>query len=178
MTSSPSRVEQPAEGRTQYLAFLVGRDEYAVPILKVREIFAFEDATRVPATPPWIRGVVNLRGQVLPVIDLGVKFGLPPIVVGTRTCVVVFELAIDGLPTSVGALVDEVSQVLEIAESEIEPPPSFGTQIRVEYLAGATLSKGRFALLLDTDRVLRDDELLAVSAAVGAADPPATPAAD
>ncbi len=115
----------------------------------------------MPATPPWIRGVVNLRGQVLPVIDLAVKFGLPPTVVSVRTCVVVFELAIDGQTTSVGALVDEVSQVLELAESEIEPPPSFGTQIRVEYLVGATLSKGRFALLLDTDRVLCADELLA-----------------
>ncbi len=171
MTSSPSRAEQPLEGRAQYLAFLVGRDEYAVPILKVREIFAFEDASRVPATPPWIRGVVNLRGQVLPVIDLAVKFGLPPVAVSPRTCVVVFELAIDGQPASIGALVDEVSQVLEIAPSEIEPPPSFGTQIRVEYLVGATLSNGRFALLLDTDRVLCDDELVAVAAAVEPADP-------
>jgi len=154
------------EGRTQFLAFLVGRDEYAVPILKVREIFAFEDATRVPATPAWIRGVVNLRGQVLPVIDLAVKFGLPPTVVAVRTCVVVFELASDEQTMSVGALVDEVSQVLDLAESEIQPPPSFGTQIRVEYLVGAALSKGRFALLLDTDRVLCADELLAVTAAV------------
>jgi purine-binding chemotaxis protein CheW len=153
------------EGRTQFLAFLVGRDEYAVPILKVREIFAFEDATRVPATPSWIRGVVNLRGQVLPVIDLAVKLGLPPTVVSLRSCVVVFELTIDGQATCVGALVDEVSQVLELAEREIEPPPSFGTQIRVEYLVGATLSNGRFALLLDTDRVLCADELLALSAA-------------
>jgi purine-binding chemotaxis protein CheW len=173
MTSSPSRAEETGEGRTQYLAFLVGRDEYAVPILKVREIFAFEDATRVPATPTWIRGVVNLRGQVLPVIDLAVKFGLPPISVTVRTCVVVFELVIDGQATAVGALVDEVSQVLELAEREVEPPPSFGTQIRVEYLVGATLSKGRFALLLDCDRVLCTDELLAVAAAL---EPPPQPA--
>ncbi len=153
------------EERTQYLAFLVGRDEYAVPILKVREIFAFDDATRVPATPPWIRGVVNLRGQVLPVLDLAVKFGLSATVPGPRTCVVVFEVAIDAQTTSVGALVDEVSQVLELAAGEIEPPPSFGTQVRVEYLLGAALSNGRFALLLDTDRVLCADELLAVTAA-------------
>jgi len=177
MTSSPSRAarsEPLVEERTQFLAFLVGRDEYAVPILKVREIFAFEDATRVPATPAWIRGVVNLRGQVLPVIDLAVKFGLPPTVVSVRTCVVVFELAIDGQATSVGALVDEVSQVLELAENEVEPPPSFGTQIRVEYLVGATLSRGRFALLLDSDRVLSSEELLAVAAA---GEPPAPAAA-
>ncbi len=169
MISSPSSADETV-ARTQYHAFLVGCDEYAVPILKVREIFAFEDATRVPATPTWIRGVVNLRGQVLPVVDLAVKFGLPPIAVGVRTCVVVFELSVDGQATALGALVDEVSQVLEMAEREIEPPPSFGTQIRVEYLAGATLSNGRFALLLDTDRVLCADELLAVAAAL---EPPA-----
>ena len=165
MTSSPSKAEPAAETPTQYLAFLVGRDEYAVPILRVREILAFEDATRVPATPPWIRGVVNLRGQVLPVIDLAVKFGLSATVASSRTCVVVFEVVIDSQPTSVGALVDEVSQVLELAASEIEPPPSFGTQVRVEFLVGAALSKGRFALLLDSDRVLTSDELLAVSEA-------------
>lgn len=161
------------EERMQYLAFLIGPDEYAVPILKVREIVAFEHATRVPSAPPWIRGVVNLRGQVLPVMDLAVKFGLPPTVVAMRTSVVVFELLIDGQAASVGALVDAVSQVLELAEAEIEPPPSFGTQIRVEYLVGAALSNGRFALLLDTDRVLCASELLAVAAAAEAAPPQA-----
>ncbi len=157
------------EGRTQYLAFLVGPDEYATPILKVREIIAFGETTRVPATPPWIRGVVNLRGQVLPVIDLAVKFGLPATTVAMRTCVVVFDLEMDGQPAVVGALVDAVSQVLELSEAEIEPPPSFGTQIRVDYLSGATLSAGRFVLLLDTDRVLRADETLALASAVEAA---------
>jgi purine-binding chemotaxis protein CheW len=163
------------EGRTQFLAFLVGGDEYATPILKVREIVAFGNATRVPATPPWIRGVVNLRGQVLPVIDLAVKFGLPPTVVAMRTCVVVFEIEIDGQAATVGALVDAVSQVLELSEAEIEPPPSFGTQIRVDYLVGAALSADRFILLFDTDRVLRADETLALAGAVEAAAQTAAP---
>ncbi len=157
------------ESRTQHLAFLVGRDEYAVPILSVREIVGFAEATRVPATPPWIRGVVNLRGQVLPVVDLAVKFGLPPVTVTTRSCVVVFEVPIDGQSTTVGALVDAVSQVLDLAPGDIEPPPSFGTQIRVDYLVGATLENGRFTLLLDTDRVLRAEEILALSNAAEAA---------
>jgi purine-binding chemotaxis protein CheW len=159
-------------GRAQYLAFLVGPDEYAVPILKVREIVEFADATRVPSTPPWIRGVVNLRGQVLPVIDLAVKFGLSPIVVGSRTSVVVFELEVEGQDALVGALVDAVSQVLELAPAEIEPPPSFGTQIKVEYLVGAALSNGRFTLLLDTDRVLCADEVLSLAAVIEATDGP------
>jgi purine-binding chemotaxis protein CheW len=165
----------PMEGRAQYLAFLVGADEYATPILKVREIVAFGEATRVPSTPPWIRGVVNLRGQVLPVIDLAVKFGLPPTAVAMRTCVVVFELEIQGQLATVGALVDAVSQVLELAETDIEPPPSFGTQIRVEFLVGATLSEERFILLLDTDRVLRADETLALARATETAAAAAAP---
>lgn len=155
--------------RLQFLAFLVGGDEYAVPILKVREIAPYDQATRVPNTPPWIRGVVNLRGQVLPVVDLAVKFGLPETALSTRSCVIVFDLALEGQPAPVGALVGSVSQVLELNPGEIEPPPAFGTQIRVDYLAGATLSNGRFALLLDADRVLGTDELLAANAAASAA---------
>lgn len=158
---------------TQYLSFEVGRDQYAVPILAVREIVAFESATRVPAAPPWIRGIVNLRGQVLPVIDLAVKFGLPPTLPTRRSCVVVFEVPLEGQQAAVGALVDEVSQVLDIAPGAIEPPPSFGTQIRVEYLLGAAASGGRFALLLDTARVLSADELLAVVEARAATGEPA-----
>lgn len=165
------------EGRTQYLAFLVGGDEYAVPILGVREIVAFEQATRVPATPSWIRGVVNLRGQVLPVVDLSVKFGLGPTPVGPRTCVIVFELPMDDQVCAVGALVEAVSQVLELAEGDVEPPPEFGTQIRVDYLAGAALSGGRFSLLLDSEKVLRADELLALREAGEAAPSGATAAA-
>ncbi len=161
------------EGRSQHLAFLIGGDEYAVPILKVREIVAFSDATRVPGTPPWIRGVLNLRGQVLPVVDLAVKFGLPPIVPAMRTCVVVFETVLEGQGATIGALVDAVSSVLDLAPDEIEPPPSFGTQIRVEYLVGAAVSNGRFTLLLDTDKMLCADELLTLASAAEAASPPA-----
>jgi purine-binding chemotaxis protein CheW len=165
------------EQRTQYLAFSVGGDEYAVPILDVRELVRFEGATRVPSTPPWIRGVVNLRGQVLPLLDLAVKFGLESGTTDARACVVVFELPIDGHPTSVGALVESVSQVLDLAPAEIEPPPSFGTQIRVEYLVGTAVSNGRFVLLLDGQRVLSADELLGVAHAVASAAEASLPAA-
>jgi purine-binding chemotaxis protein CheW len=155
----------------QYLTFEVGAEEYGVPIMKVREIMPFASATRLPSTPAWIRGVVNLRGLVLPVLDLGVKFGLPATETTSRACVIVFEIAITDEPQVVGALVDAVSQVLDLTPDEIELPPSFGTQIRVEYLAGATASNGKFVLLLDTDRVLTADELLAVREATSAASP-------
>jgi purine-binding chemotaxis protein CheW len=164
-----------AERHTQYLAFLVGDAQYATPILKVREIVPLGDATRVPATPPWIRGVVNLRGQVLPVIDLAVKFGLPPTCVAMRTCVIVFELEIESQTAVVGALVDAVSQVLELGAGDIEPAPAFGTQIRSDYLVGASPATDRFVLLLDTERVLCADEVLAPTGAGPATEPQAAP---
>jgi purine-binding chemotaxis protein CheW len=153
------------EDGSEHLAFLIGDDEYAVPILKVREIAAVSALTRVPGAPAWIRGVANLRGQVLPVIDLAVKFGLPQRSEATpRSCIVVFEVPVEGQLAAVGALVDAVSRVLTLGASQVEPPPRFGTQIRAEFLIGAAPVDGRFILLLDSDLVLCADELLAATA--------------
>jgi purine-binding chemotaxis protein CheW len=149
---------------SEHLAFLVGEDEYAVPILKVREIVAVGSLTRVPGAPPWVRGVANLRGQVLPVVDLAAKFGLPAAAATTRACIVVFDLALDQQVTAVGALVAEVTRVLDLSAAAVEPPPAFGTQIQVEYLVGAAPEGDRFVLLLDVDRVLTANEILAMSA--------------
>lgn len=147
----------------QYLSFFVAGEEYGVGILKVREILEFDTITRVPGTPPHVRGVLNLRGNVVPVIDLAVKLGLPETQVTRRTCVVIVEVTLDGEPTVMGLLADAVSQVIELPPDQIEPPPPFGTGIRLEFLEGMGRAGKKFVLLLDIDRVLTTNELLAVA---------------
>jgi purine-binding chemotaxis protein CheW len=164
-------MEVPAQ-----LTFLVGGEEYAAPVLKIREIVGYDAVTRLPSVAPWIRGVMNVRGQALPVVDLAVKFGLPPTERTPLACVIVFEIAVDGQTTSVGAVVEAVNQVLEPKPADIEPAPAFGTQIRVPYLLGVMRAESKFALLLEIDRVLSEDELLSVTSLV-APGPDAAPSA-
>jgi purine-binding chemotaxis protein CheW len=164
------------ERHTQYLSFEVGGACYAAPLVKVREIVPLAGVTRVPTTPPWIRGVVNLRGQVLPVVDLAVKFGLPPANgASQRACVVVFDPELEGQTAVVGALVDAVAEVLELGEGEVEPPPAFGSPVRPDCLAGVASASGRLVLLLDTDRVLFADETLGAAAAGPASEAAGSP---
>ena len=144
----------------QYLCFRLAGEECAIGILRVREIIEYDTVTRVPAMPPWVRGVMNLRGGVVPVIDLTVKFGLPESPVTKRSCIVIVEVALDGEPAVMGIVVDAVSQVLELSAADIEPPPAFGTAVRVDYLLGLGKFGDRFVLLLDIDRVLSAAELL------------------
>lgn len=149
----------------QYLTFSMADEECAVPVLRVREIIEHDTLTRIPSTPAWIRGVINLRGGVVPVVDLAAKFGLPERPVTSRTCIVIVEVGVDGQPVLAGILADAVSQVVDIASPDIEAPPSFGTGIRVDYLLGMARSGKKFALLLDIDRVLSTDELAVAQAA-------------
>ena len=144
----------------QYLCFRLAGEECAIGILRVREILEYDAVTKVPAMPPWVRGVMNLRGGVVPVIDLTVKFGLPESPVTRRTCIVIVEVAFDGEPAVMGIVVDAVSQVLELSPADIEPPPPFGTSVRADYLLGLGTFGDRFVLLLDIDRVLSAAELL------------------
>ncbi len=145
---------------SQYLCFRLAGEECAIGILRVREIIEYDTVTKVPAMPPWVRGVMNLRGGVVPVIDLTVKFGLPESPVTKRTCIVIAEVTLDGEPTVMGIVVDAVSQVLELSPADIELPPAFGTSVRVDYLLGLGKFGDRFVLLLDIDRVLSTAELL------------------
>lgn len=151
--------EQPATS-SQYLCFRLAGEECAVGILRIREIIEYETVTKVPAMPPWVRGVMNLRGGVVPVIDLTVKFGLPESPVTRRTCIVIVEVALDGEPAVMGIVVDAVSRVLELSPADVVPPPPFGTSVRVDYLLGLGTLGDRFVLLLDIDRVLSAAELL------------------
>jgi len=143
------------------LTFFVGGDEYAIAILRVREIIEYGHVTHVPSTPPCISGVINLRGSVLPVIDLAVKFGLPPIQPTKQTCIVVVEVEWDGEQTIVGVVADAVNQVIELNESNIQPPPAFGTRIQLEFLRGLGEVENGFILIIDIDRLLSSEELLA-----------------
>jgi purine-binding chemotaxis protein CheW len=145
---------------SQYLTFLMRGEEYAVGILRVREIIEYETITRVPATPPHVRGVINLRGAVLPVVDLAAKFGHGLTAPTRTTCIVVVETRVDEDELlTVGILADAVSEVVDIPADAIEPPPSFGTHVRIDFLTGMGKLDGHLVLVLDLDRVLSPVEL-------------------
>jgi purine-binding chemotaxis protein CheW len=175
----PSAAKAP--DRAQYLTFSLSGGEYAIAVLRVREIIEHESVTRVPSTPAFVRGVINLRGSVVPVVDLARKFGLAESPVTKRTCIVIVEVESDGGRLVMGVLADAVNQVVEFRPEEIEAPPSFGVPVRVDFLRGLGKLGGAFVLILDTDRVLSAGELAAVASApeegtaAGAA--PARPAA-
>jgi purine-binding chemotaxis protein CheW len=144
----------------QYLTFMISGEEYAVSLLKVKEIIEYDTVTQVPKTPEWIRGVINLRGSVVPVIDLAVKFRQAPSVAGKLTCIVITEVQSGDEAAVMGIMADSVRQVIDLKPEDIEEPPTFGTRIKVDYLLGMARSRKKFCLLLDTEKVLSTDELL------------------
>jgi purine-binding chemotaxis protein CheW len=152
---------EAALGTSQYLTFWIEDEVYAVGILQVKEILQYEELTRVPATPAWIRGVMNLRGSVVPVVDLAVKFGLGSRPVTRTTCIVILEVSLGDRPSVIGILADGVDQVIELAAPDLQAPPAFGTRIRVDFLSGVASLGKKFALILDIDRLLSVDELAA-----------------
>jgi len=150
----------------QFLTFFIAGEEYAANILKVREVIEYDTITSVPNTPAWIRGVVNVRGSVVPVVDLGVKFGLPASKISRFSCIVITEVDSDNEKLTLGVLADSVSRVIEFTQNEIEEPPPFGTRVKIEYLLGLGPIGKKFCQILDIDKVLSADEFLAVSGAV------------
>lgn len=148
-----------AEGRSQYLSFFLSGEEYGIGILRVKEILEYDLPTHVPGMPACVTGVINVRGRVVPIVDLAVRFGLAPSAVTRRSCIVVVELTIDDEPVVMGLIADAVSQVLDLAPEAIEPPPSFGTAVRASYLEGMAQTGRKFVLLLDVDRTLAADDL-------------------
>lgn len=146
----------------QYLTFFLAGEEYAISILQVTDIIECGVVTRVPGTPLWIRGVHNLRGTVVPVIDLAIRFGLPATEVTRRTCVVIVELRVDDEAVVMGVMADSVHQVADFTAAQIQPAPSFGPRVRAGYLLGmASTSDSRFVQLLDIDRIFSSDEIKA-----------------
>jgi len=152
--------------REQHLAFSVAGGDYALGILNVKEILQYEEVTKVPSTPRSIRGVINLRGSVVPVVDLAVKFGLPEASVTKRTCILVVEVDLGGAPTVMGLMADAVSEVIELGSDDVEEPPSFGTGVKVDYIVGMGKVGRKFVLLLDIDKVLAAEEDALVRAAL------------
>jgi purine-binding chemotaxis protein CheW len=146
----------PAEGG-KYLTFRLGDEEYGLPVLKVREIIKVMDITRVPQVPPHVLGVINLRGKVIPVIDLRRKFGLADQEYDERTCIIVADVHLSSTKVMMGVVVDSVSEVLNVAGAEIDPTPGFGGQQTVDYVLGLAKVKGTVKILLDLDRVLGSD---------------------
>ena len=155
-----SKNREAEQSVQQHLTFMIGGEEYAISLLKVKEIIEYDVVTEIPKTPEWVRGVINLRGNVVPVIDLAVKFRLPASVAGKLTCIVITEVECEGEPTVMGIMADAVRQVIDLKPEDIEVPPSFGTRVKVDYLLGMARSGKKFCLLLDTDKVLSTEELL------------------
>ena len=143
----------------KYLTFALGKEEYGIGILKVREIIGVLEITSVPNTPEYIKGVINLRGRVIPVLELRIKFDMEHQEYTERTCIIVVELAGESGPIQVGMLVDSVSEVLNISAEEIEPPPAFGTSTDLEYILGMGKDNGKLNILLNFDHVIGEGAL-------------------
>lgn len=150
--------EEQAAAR-QYLTFMVGEEAFANAIASIKEIIEYRKPTDVPMMPGFMRGVINLRGRVVPVIDLSVRFGRAALEATRRSCIVIMEVRHDGETHEVGVMVDAVSAVLEIAESDIEPAPSFGANLRAEFISGMGKIAEKFVIILDMDKVLSIEEL-------------------
>jgi len=138
---------------TQYLTFKLGEEVFALDVAKVREILDFTTVTRVPQTPAYMRGVINLRGSVVPVLDLRLKFGMSATEKTVNTCVIVVEMMMEGEALVMGVLSDSVQEVIDLEPEQIEPAPRIGTTINTEFILGMGKHNGMFMMILDIDRV-------------------------
>jgi purine-binding chemotaxis protein CheW len=143
----------------KYLTFVLGNEEYGLEILKVREIIGMMEITAVPQTPAFVKGVINLRGKVIPVVDLRLKFGMEEKEITEATCIIVVEVG----GVQMGIVVDTVSEVLDITEAQIEDPPRFGTQVDTDFILGMGKVENQVKILLDIERVLSSEELVMVA---------------
>ena len=164
LAAAPGRTGDPTETSRvlggKYLTFLLDKEEYGVEILKVREIIGLMDITKVPQTPDFVEGVINLRGKVIPVIDLRTKFGLARMEYNDQTCIIVVDVG-----TTVGIIVDTVNEVHDIPSAAIEPPPTFGAAVDTTFILGMGKVKDSVKILLDVDKVLAAVELVDTSRA-------------
>ena len=151
---------------TQYLSFKLGEEVFAVDVAKVREILDVIAITKVPQTPDYMRGVINLRGSVVPVMDMRLKFGLPPTERTVNTCIIVMEVTHDGETMVLGSLADSVQEVLELEPDQIEPPPRIGTHLRTDFIKGMGKYNDLFIIILDIDQVFNARELDTISGAI------------
>ena len=148
----------------KYLTFRLAREEYGVEILHVQEIIGIMQVTHIPKAPAYVRGVINLRGRVIPVVDLRIKLGMEGKEDSEKTCVIVAQVAASGGHATIGFIVDEVSEVLDIAPEDIQEPPSMGGGVDSEYILGMARMKGSVKILVDIDKVLSSDETVRLAA--------------
>jgi purine-binding chemotaxis protein CheW len=158
-------VKVMADKEGKYLTFNLAGEEYGIGILKVKEIIGMLPITVIPQTPAYIKGVINLRGKVIPVIDLRLKFSINAAEYTERTCIIVVEIAIGGRTIMMGIVVDSVSEVLNIKGTDIEATPAFGTRLNTEFILGMAKVGGGIKILLDIDKVLSVEEIKMVDVA-------------
>ena len=179
MTTSPPIATTLSELTTQervqadkYLSFSLGSENYGLEILKVREIIGIIDITPLPQTPEYVKGVINLRGKIIPVISLRTKFGMPSIDYTDATCVIVVEVRFTDSTErfSIGVIVDTVNEVLDIQREQIEPPPDFGCRINTDYTLGMGKVKERVVILLQVDKVMTESEIRSIRTASTSSD--------
>ena len=147
---------------SQYLTFILDEETYAIDINQVREVLDFTDITKVPRMPEFMRGVINLRGGVVPVVDLRLKFGMTMTEKTVDTCIIIIEITIDDDMTLIGTMADSVKEVLSLEADQIKPPPKIGTRLNTDFIRGMGKKDDDFIIILDIDRVFSADELLIV----------------
>jgi purine-binding chemotaxis protein CheW len=177
--SAARAVMDQRRDQRQYLTFVLGSETLAIGILTIREIIEYGEITDVPMMPPFIRGVLNLRGSVVPVVDLAARFGRRSSPVSRKTCIVIVEAMANGESQVMGVIVDAVNAVIDIAAEDIEPPPTFGASVRSDFIQGMGRVGGRFIIILDLDRVLSAETLATLAQVVdeqGVANPASTAA--
>ncbi len=154
--------ESELMGTTQYLTFKLGDEVFALDIGKVREVLDFTTVTKVPQTPDFMRGVINLRGNVVPVMDMRLKFGLSRTEKTVNTCVIITEIDVDGETTVVGAMADSVQEVLDLEPEQIEPPPRIGAKLNTDFVMGMGKHNDQFIMILNIDKVFSCEDLTSV----------------
>lgn len=143
----------------QYLTFKLGDEVFALDISQVREVLDFTTVTKVPRTPEFMRGVINLRGSVVPIVDMRLKFGMSKTEKTVNTCMIIVEIVLDGERLIVGALADSVQEVIELDPGQIEPPPRIGTKLNTEFIRGMGKREENFIIILEVDKIFSTDEL-------------------
>jgi purine-binding chemotaxis protein CheW len=169
MTKSDEKIDQAlkvmAEKEGKYLTFSLAQEEYGIGILKIREIIGMMPITSVPRTPEFVKGVINLRGKVIPVVDLRLRFGMEAIDYTERTCIIVVEIEGQAGTVQIGIVVDAVSEVLNIKGEEVEDTPTFGTKLDTDFILGMAKIEGGVKILLDIDQVLSAEEIVVLEKA-------------
>jgi purine-binding chemotaxis protein CheW len=144
---------------SQFLTFRLAEDIFAIDVIMAKEVLDFADVTKVPQTPDYMLGVINLRGSVVPVVDMRLKFGMPETDMTRDSCIIVVEVDVEGEAVTVGALADSVQEVMDIEENQIEPPPRIGTKLNTEFIKGMGNLGEKFVIILDINKVFSADDL-------------------